>query len=141
MKLGNGSKALFWTDRWLDRQSISDLAPQVFVDVSTRTSKIQKVATTLPRNAWIQDIATALSVDGTVQFRNLVEILDAQQTTPDSEDEIIWHLSASGEYSSQSAYKALFAGTMTSPHYSSIWECMAPLKCKVFAWLASMDRY
>jgi hypothetical protein len=110
VKLGNGSKALFWTDRWIQGQSISDLAPQVFSAVSARTSRTQKVATALPGNAWIQDITAALSMDGIVQFLNLVEILDTQQTNPEAEDEIIWHLSASGEYSSQSAYRALFAG-------------------------------
>jgi hypothetical protein len=80
VKLGNGSKALFWTDRCLDGQSISDLAPRVFAAVSTRASKNQKVATALPENAWIQDITTSLSADGIVQFLNLVEILGAQQT-------------------------------------------------------------
>jgi hypothetical protein len=30
VKLGNGSKALFWTDRWIHGESISDLAPQAF---------------------------------------------------------------------------------------------------------------
>jgi hypothetical protein len=64
----------------------------------------------------------ALSMDGIVQFLNLVEILDAQQINPEAEDEIIWHLSACSEYSSQSAYRALFAGTVTSPHHSAIRE-------------------
>jgi hypothetical protein len=56
---------LFWTDRWITRQSISDIAPEVLVAVNTRALKTRKVAAALPRNAWIQDISGALSADGT----------------------------------------------------------------------------
>ena len=27
-----------------------------------------------------------------------------------------------------------------SPHHQAIWNCWAPLRCKVFAWLAAADR-
>jgi hypothetical protein len=100
VKLGNGSKALFWSDHWLAGQSISDLALDVFAAVNTCISRTQKVATTLPGNVWIQDISAALSADGIVQFLHMVNILDAQQINPESKDKIIWHLSASGEYTS-----------------------------------------
>jgi hypothetical protein len=40
----------------------------------------------------------------------------------------------------KSAYTALFDGTTKSPHHGSIWKCWAPLKCRIFARLASLDR-
>jgi hypothetical protein len=49
-------------------------------------------------------------------------------------------MSASGEYSSKSAYRSLFEGTVISPHHNAIWDWWAPLKCKVFAWLTSLDQ-
>jgi hypothetical protein len=56
---------LFWTDRWITRQSISDITPEVLAAVNTHALKTRKVAAALPWNAWIQDISGALSADGT----------------------------------------------------------------------------
>ncbi|KAM0873017.1 hypothetical protein ACQ4PT_038342 [Festuca glaucescens] len=140
LNVGNGNRALFWSDRWIARQSISEIAPEVLAAINPRALKTRKVATALPGNAWIQDISGALSADGVIQFLHLVDLLEAQQLSSDNDDEMVWHLSASGEYSSKSAYRALFEGTVTSPHHSAIWDCWAPLKCKVVAWLASLDR-
>jgi hypothetical protein len=71
----------------------------------------------------------------------LVNLTEAQVLSPATEDEFIWNLSSSGLYSSKSAYNALFAGRILSPHHLGIWDCWAPLKCKVFAWLAVADRH
>jgi hypothetical protein len=112
-------------------QSILVLAPNVLTAVNLRASKTQKVAAALPVNAWIQGISDAPYADGIIHFITWIN--------QEFKDEIIWHLSAPGEYTSKSAYRALFEGTMTLPHHNSIWDCWAPLKCKVFAWLASLD--
>jgi hypothetical protein len=138
--LGSGETALFWSDRWIDKHCIADIAPEVLIAVKTRAKNTRTVATALPGNAWIQDIVAALSADGIIQFLHLVDILQSTQLSPDTPDTLIWHLTESGDYSSKSAYRALFEGTVTSPHYDAIWTCWAPLKCKIFAWLASLDR-
>jgi hypothetical protein len=140
VNLGNGETTLFWTDRWIDKQCIADIAPEVLIAVKTHAKRTRKVAAALPDNAWIQDIAAALSADGIIQFLNLVDILQTVQFSPDTPDVLTWHLTESGEYSSKSAYRALFEGMVTSPHHDAIWRCWAPLKCRIFAWLASLDR-
>jgi hypothetical protein len=103
VNIGNGNRALFWTDRWIARQNIATIAPEVFAAVNPRALKVRKVASALTENAWIQDISAALSADGIIQFLHLVDLLQAQQVNADSEDTFVWHLSSSGEYSSKSA--------------------------------------
>jgi hypothetical protein len=39
-----------------------------------------------------------MTAEGIGQFLNLVDILSEQHARPDSEDEVTWHLTASGEY-------------------------------------------
>jgi hypothetical protein len=39
VELGDGRKALFWTDHWLQRQSLLDLAPFLCDAVGTGTKK------------------------------------------------------------------------------------------------------
>jgi hypothetical protein len=55
--LGNGTNLPFWSDRWLAGQSIADLAPAVVATVSPRVIKCRSVASALPENSWIRDIA------------------------------------------------------------------------------------
>lgn len=140
IKLGNGTKVLFWSDRWIAGQSISQLAPGVLAAVRPNAVSSRSVAEGLTNNSWIRDISGTLSVEGVLQFLLLVDLSEAQVLSPATEDEFIWNLSSSGLYSSKSAYNALFAGRTLSPHHLAIWDCWAPLKCKVFAWLAAADR-
>ena len=62
VELGNGHKALFWTDRWLQGKSISDLAPCLTNAVGPRIKKQRTVAQALNGDAWVRDIAAALTV-------------------------------------------------------------------------------
>jgi hypothetical protein len=68
VNVGNGNRALFWSDRWIARQSISGIAPEVLAAVNLRALKTRKVATALPGNASIQDISGALSADGVIPY-------------------------------------------------------------------------
>ncbi|KAM0867750.1 hypothetical protein ACQ4PT_041790 [Festuca glaucescens] len=140
IKLGNGTKVLFWSDRWIAGQNISQLAPAVLAAVRPNAVSSISVAEGLTNNSWIRDISGTLSVEGVLQFLLLVNLTEAQVLSPATEDEFIWNLSSSSLYSSKSACSALFVGRTLSPHHLAIWDCWAPLKCKVFAWLAAADR-
>lgn len=56
------------------------------------------------------------------------------------DDEIIWTLEESGQYSGSSAYNIQFAGLIPSNFPKSIWQAWAPQSCKVFLWLLLQDR-
>jgi hypothetical protein len=51
-------------------------------------------------------------------------------------DRISWKVSVSGEYSAKSTYELLCQRSTRWSMSSRIWESFAPLKCKIFAWLA-----
>jgi hypothetical protein len=44
----------------------------------------------------------------------------------------LWRLSTSGQYSTKSAYKALFQGVISFEPTDRVWKTWAPGKCKVF---------
>lgn len=52
----------------------------------------------------------------------------------------MWQFSATGQYTNQSAYEALFIGATSFGPWKQIWKSWAPGKCKFFLWTAALDR-
>uniref|UniRef100_A0A453QAZ2 Reverse transcriptase zinc-binding domain-containing protein n=1 Tax=Aegilops tauschii subsp. strangulata TaxID=200361 RepID=A0A453QAZ2_AEGTS len=40
----------------------------------------------------------------------------------------------------KSCYLALYAGSTSDPFWRLTWKCWAPLRVKIFTWLADLDR-
>uniref|UniRef100_A0A0A9CIF0 Reverse transcriptase zinc-binding domain-containing protein n=1 Tax=Arundo donax TaxID=35708 RepID=A0A0A9CIF0_ARUDO len=55
-------------------------------------------------------------------------------------DHHTWKLTRSGTYSSKSAYNAYFVGSIKFAPWRCIWKSWAPLQCKLFLWLAVLNR-
>lgn len=55
-------------------------------------------------------------------------------------DQFTWPSDVSGVYTAKSVYRRLCEGYLKSPTATRIWRSWAPLKCKIFAWLATQDR-
>jgi hypothetical protein len=55
-------------------------------------------------------------------------------------DTHLWRLSASDQYSTRSAYKALFQGATLFQLAERVWKTWAPGKCKFFMWLVEHNR-
>ena len=72
-----------------------------------------------------------------LQLWNLIDNVELQHDTPDQHT---WRLSNHGIYSSKSAYEAFFTGTIKFGPWRCIWKTWAPLKCKLFIWLAVKNR-
>jgi hypothetical protein len=71
----------------------------------------------------------------------LFQLLDEvvlHQGTPDTH---IWRLSASGQFSTKSAYKALFQGATIFDPANRVWKTWAPNKCRFFMWLVEHNRW
>ena len=62
VELGNGNTAQFSTDRWLNGQSLVDVAPCLCAAVGSRARKIRTVAQALQGDSWTADISGALTV-------------------------------------------------------------------------------
>jgi hypothetical protein len=56
------------------------------------------------------------------------------------EDDIVWRLTANGEYTSKTAYEIQFLGSIASNMNKMVWKVWAPPKVKFFAWLATQNR-
>jgi hypothetical protein len=68
MDLGDGKRALFLSDKWLDGRAIEDIAPCLHRPVGTRTKKQRTVAEALTGDQWVQDIRGALTVQVRLEF-------------------------------------------------------------------------
>jgi hypothetical protein len=56
------------------------------------------------------------------------------------QDSHIWRLSSSRQYTNNSAYDALFHGTILFEPCERIWKSRAPPKCNFFMWLVAHNR-
>lgn len=138
-QIGNGRNTLFWTDRWLQGQSLDKLMPHLFGTVNSRAKK-RTVHEAITGRKWISDIRGALTVEVLTEYLGLWDILSDVMLQPELEDTHIWQFSASGIYSAKSAYEALFIGAIQFRPWERIWKSWAPGKCKFFMWLVAHDR-
>jgi hypothetical protein len=109
VQVGDGSRVLFWLDRWLNGCSILQLAPNLWNAVSPRIRKSRFVRDALSGRRWIRDITFARTVTVVVQYLHLRDYLQNFHLS-DEPDILIWKWSSNGEFSSSSAYRAMFLG-------------------------------
>jgi hypothetical protein len=133
-RVRSGTKTNFWTDKWLNGNSISILAPEVLCKVDRKN-----VAEALQDRSWVRDIRSPLSLIGIQQYHLLWDTLVAVSLT-DDEDKHEWRHEVSGHFSSASCYKTLFMGSITFEPWKRLWKSWAPPKCKMFLWLAMRDK-
>jgi hypothetical protein len=79
MTVGDGGTALFWLDRWLDVQTMSDTEPELFALIPKRARKRRTVREALVERRWISDIQGALSLLAIWQYVQLwIRVRDIQ---------------------------------------------------------------
>lgn len=86
-------------------------------------------------------MSNTFSLEHAEQFVNLWCQLANVELDEDTEDAIAWTLTASGQYSVASAYKAQFLGATSTNMNRMVWKIWAPPKVKFFAWLAIQNRF
>jgi hypothetical protein len=92
-------------------------------------------------NSWATDIAGQLSVDAVVQYMRLwAMIQEVGALRGGGHDSFAWKWHEDGRFSSKSAYRMQFHGTVGLPRVPLIWHSFAPLRFKMHAWLALRRR-
>jgi hypothetical protein len=141
--VGNGRASLFWEDPWLAGLTAKAIAPALMKLVKPALRKRRSIREGLANNAWVLDIAGELSVDATVQYLQLWDAVRAAAIVCDESfgsDVFRWKWSGDGSFSSRSAYRMLFHGTIGLTAAPLIWASFAPLKHRFHAWLALRRR-
>jgi hypothetical protein len=138
--VGDGETILFWRDRWMNGKSTEEIAPEVAALVPTRRKNMRKVCDALYVDAWLLDVLGELSIDGWMQCTMLWDELGRVPRDENRPDQITWKGSASNRYSTREAYNMLCMGRITWSMAKPIWKFFAPLKCKIFGWLAIRRR-
>jgi hypothetical protein len=62
MVVGDGNKALFWEDTWMEGMTIEEIASDLFALIPKRARKRRTVREALTERRWIADIQGALSL-------------------------------------------------------------------------------
>lgn len=138
--VGDGRSTSFWSDRWINGKTIQDLAPALMPFVKKRGWRTRSVHEALQGNAWLLDVVGGLPALALWQFLMLWDTIMEMQLTPDQPDMHIWTPCPSGTYTSKSAYQRFLVGAIDFEPYKWLWWCWAPLKVKIFIWLATWKR-
>ena len=140
--VGDGLNSFFWTDKWIQGRSVSDLAPALLNAVRPRTRKMRKVVDGLHNNSWAKDIKGALTVQVILDYLLLWDTIRLwqQQRTSNTPDTFSWKWTADGQFTTASAYRPFFIGQYAIPGARQLTKSRALGRCKFFLWLAIHDR-
>jgi hypothetical protein len=112
IKIGDGVKALFWHDRWLEGGNApKDLAPHLFKLAHLKNRTVTKE---LKNNNWIQAVHRISTTEELLEFINLWMKIKSMNFNQGGKDEIIWKWTPNGEYTARSAYRIQFDGSHPS---------------------------
>ncbi len=137
--IGDGRKAHYWESNWIGGHRLKSLAPNLYRHSKRKNRTVQDA---LQHGRWINDIRHNLTITLLSEYIKIWKVLalECPQLTEGVEDSITWRWMANGEYSAKSAYLFQFEGITTSPSATLTWEVWAPVKCKIFSWLAIQNR-
>jgi hypothetical protein len=138
--VGDGANTLFWRDRWLRGSSVGDIAPLVCAMVSNARASKRLVKDALLDHKWISNIRGSLSSEGLGQCLMLLSVVCTLIRDVEVPDRFVWPWLKSGQYTARSTYKALCWGAERMEGAGAISCSSAPLRCKLFAWLALQAR-
>jgi hypothetical protein len=137
IKVRNVASTLFWEERWLDGQGLQELASDLLAIVLVQ--HMRTVQSALVDNAWLSDVQGPLTVPVIMQYVQVRELVDSFQLM-EGNNTVAWHWCASGQFSSSSAYDAMFLGQSTTQGAKQLWKASAPSEHNFFLWLAIHDR-
>ena len=94
----------------------------------------------LKNDQWRVDCEVDHSYLALVQQMHLSQAIATVECDPSRPDKFSWPCSQSGVYTAKSLYNNLFINFEKSNTAACTWRSWAPLKCKLFVWLAPQHR-
>jgi hypothetical protein len=137
--VGDGKSTNFWTDRWLQGNTIQDLALALHATIPKSIAKKRSVKEALEDLKWVDDIRASLQAQALLEFLLIWDTLQEVHLHPEVPDHHYWTSSSIGVYSSKSAYDRFFMGSVQFEPAERIWNSWAAPRCKFFLWLASLN--
>jgi hypothetical protein len=136
-----GTSTMFWEDPWIGGQTARSIASSLLQLVRPAVQRKRTVADGLLGHAWARDIAGKLTYEALSEYLKLWRAIGDVPRLGDGEPDCFrWKWTASGVFSSKTAYRTLFHGTVALPGATNVWHSFAPLKFKLHAWLALRKR-
>jgi hypothetical protein len=139
-RLGDGRNTLFWEDRWINGMDVQTIAPYLYLYIPRRVRCSLTVRDGLHQRSWVRCIRSGVPVAALVDYLHLWAAVDGVQLS-EQPDRLIWRWTADGSYSAKSAYDMLHTGAIKLRGHRLIWRTWAPMRVKIFLWLAFKRRH
>jgi hypothetical protein len=133
--LGNGTSTAFWMDLWLGDQPLHERFPNLF---SHSTRPNINIASTLSSGlcSTLGPRLTAAAADDLRVLSDELSLVDLRLDVPDLRDTRL----SNKKLSNKCFYVHSFRQLQIDEMETAIWRSAAPLKCKIFCWLARKKR-
>lgn len=137
--IGDGSRATFWCCAWAGVEPLKLSFPRLFKHSRRKNRTVQAA---LHANTWIKDLAHGDTNPLLQEFSDMERLIREARAKIrlGQPDEIKWKLTANGQYSASSAYRAQFQGSLKTPFRAVFWSAWAPGRLKIFSWLLHLNR-
>ncbi|KAK1606981.1 hypothetical protein QYE76_030654 [Lolium multiflorum] len=116
---------------------IKEMAPNLF---KMCTRKKLTIAQAMLDQRWTRHLKRDLPRLAVIEMVAVWEKLQGVALQPGTPDSVSWRWTADGTYTAASAYVVQFIGSTQTSYTSCIWASDAPLRCRIFAWLAVQGR-
>jgi hypothetical protein len=108
VQLGDGERARFWHDRWLDDAKVEDITLNVAALVPAHKAKVRTVKVGLS-GTWLRDCGLDLGEATLREFFILCQVIIVIYLTPDQEDTLRWCWSEDRVYLAKSQLTTPFS--------------------------------
>lgn len=112
------------------------MAPALMPFVRRRGWRRRTVQEAVLNNSWTSDVVGGLPVLAAWQMLQIGDAVGQLQLDPQQQDRHCLLPEPSGQFTSKSAYRRFFEGSTRFEPHKRLWRSWAPLRAKVFLWLA-----
>lgn len=131
--IGDGTRTSFWHDRWTGSMELASKFESLFSHSTDVLATVQQILSIGISNF----VTSRLTVAAMTELQELHTILQSFTLTNESDT----RLNVSHDIlTTKKIYESRFSTGTSSPNWKFIWECRAPLKINIFAWLLVRNR-